>query len=367
MGNARVDGLVVVVTGAGSGIGRATARLFGRLGAKVHVVDVDAATAITTRADIEEVGGRARDHAVDVTDAFAVMALADRVYAEDGRVDVLHNNAGIAYSGPVEETTLEDWQRVISVNLLGVVHGMHAFVPKMLEQGGGATIVNTASIAGLVPAIGRAPYCASKYGVVGLTKAMHGELAPRGVHVAAVCPGVIATNIARSSVLRGNAVEARAALIEFYDRRGTSPEAVAEAVIDAVEGRWVIRVVPRSNAVLWAVERLAPGASQALKRSVMRVVAIRGAAARPAPPTDERRPMPRDRGLRSPDYGLRRRAGAGADLRPFVRGAGQARRLMLRHLRQVELVREWLDPKQGAGSEGKSADAIPVKRRQDPT
>ena len=154
-------GKVTVVTGAGSGIGRATALLLARLRAKVHVSDLDGAPADAVRAEIEAAAGagRATADAVDVTDPTAVESLAGRVFAEDGAVDVLHNNAGFGHAGRVEDTTLEGWQRVLGVNLMGTVHGIHFFVPRMLRQGRRAHVVNTASGLGLLASAQLAPYC----------------------------------------------------------------------------------------------------------------------------------------------------------------------------------------------------------------
>src|SRR4051812_39835681 len=172
-----VRGKVVVITGAGSGIGRATAQLFGRLGARVHLADLNAEAVEAVRGEIDG----AVAHTVDCSDPAAVEALAERVFAAEGRVDVLHNNAGVGHAGDLEATTVDDWQRVIGVNLLGVAYGVQAFAPRMLSQGGGGSIVNTASAAGLFGIPEMAPYCASKWGVVGMTEALDAELRPRGI------------------------------------------------------------------------------------------------------------------------------------------------------------------------------------------
>jgi NAD(P)-dependent dehydrogenase (short-subunit alcohol dehydrogenase family) len=168
-------GKIAVVTGAGSGIGAATARLLAARGATVHLADLNADTAETVARQIRQAGGSAEAHGVDVCDPAAVEALAKAVYDADGRVDILHNNAGIGHGGNIEATTIEDWQQVIGVNLLGVAYGIQAFVPRMLTQGRPASIVNTASLAGLMPVALMAPYCASKYGVVGMTEALNAE------------------------------------------------------------------------------------------------------------------------------------------------------------------------------------------------
>jgi NAD(P)-dependent dehydrogenase (short-subunit alcohol dehydrogenase family) len=265
------SGKVVVITGAGSGIGRSTARLFGRLGAKVHVADVNTESAEATKLDIETAGGTAVAHTVDVSDPAAVEDFAARVYEQEGAVDVLHNNAGIGHGGDTVETTMEDWQRVIGINLLGVAYGVQAFVPRMLAQGRAATIVNTASAAGLVPTARMAPYCASKFGVVGMTEALNAELAPQGIHLSAICPGIINTPIVATAITRGELAGRQQKAVEFYAKRGASPDRVAEAVIDAVRKRKLIQTVPKSHVVpTWLLHRVSARATQPISRIMMR-------------------------------------------------------------------------------------------------
>lgn len=263
------SGKVVVVTGAGSGIGRSSALLFGRLGAKVHVTDIDGAAAERTAQEI----GNATAHTVDSTDPQALEDLAQRIYDEDGAVDVLHNNAGIGHAADIEETTVEDWQRVIGVNLLGVAYGVQAFIPRMLKQNRPAAVVNTASMAGLIASAKMAPYSASKFGVVGMTEALDAELRPKGIAFSAICPGIIDTNITRTAIMRGEPAARRDKAIGFYSKRGASPDVVAEAVVDAVRKRKLIQPVPRSHVTpLWMLKRIAPRVSQAIARNLPKII-----------------------------------------------------------------------------------------------
>jgi NAD(P)-dependent dehydrogenase (short-subunit alcohol dehydrogenase family) len=249
-------GKVAVVTGAGSGIGRSIARLLVSRGARVHAADIDGSVT----------------HTVDVSDAAAVERLAADVLAAEGRVDLLFNNAGIGHAGDVADTPLEDWRRIVDVNLMGVVHGVHAFVPRMLAQGAGAHIVNTASLAGLVANPGMVPYCTTKFAVVGLSEALDLELRGSGIRVSALCPGVIDTAIVRTSTLRGQFEGRRERIAGLYERRGTSPDAVAEAALAAVAARRVIQPAPRSHVLpAWLLKRYAPPAGRAMTLAVARV------------------------------------------------------------------------------------------------
>jgi len=264
-----LHGKVAVVTGAGSGIGRSTALLLARRGASAHVADIDAESAERVSREISSAGGSATAHALDVSDPAAVEALAEAVFASDGHVDILHNNAGIGFGGNLEDTTVEDWQRVINVNLLGVAYGIQAFVPRMLAQGRPASVINTASMAGITPAPNLAPYAAAKWGVVGLTETANVELAGRGIHFSAICPGVIDTNIVATSTMRGDAAAKQGKMTEFFVKRGVSPDEVAQAVLRAIDKRLLIVPVPRRHvSVPYLLHRISPRLMQPISRAI---------------------------------------------------------------------------------------------------
>lgn len=225
---------VVVITGAGSGIGRATALRFAREGARLHLVDIDEAAVEAVRGEALVAGApAAAAHVVNCADAAAVAALAEAVVAAEGRVDVLHNNAGVCFVGPMEQQSLEDWKWLLDVDLWGVINGIHAFLPHMIRQGGGH-IVNTASMAGLMGLPMTAAYSTAKHAVVGLSESLNIELGVHGIRVTAICPGSVRTNVMRNARW-GIGAGAREGMTRSLGFTPTTPERIAGQVVDAVK------------------------------------------------------------------------------------------------------------------------------------
>ena len=189
---------VVVVTGGASGIGRALARAFAREGARVVVADVDQAGLAETAEAIAKGGGQALAVKTDVSTLEQVQALADRAWTAFGAVHILSNNAGVGVYGGLETATYRDWQWIIGVNLWGVIHGLLAFLPRMIREGQQGHIVNTASMAGLVATQGLGVYNTTKYAVVGLSETLAKDLRPYNIGVSVLCPMGVATRIRES-------------------------------------------------------------------------------------------------------------------------------------------------------------------------
>jgi NAD(P)-dependent dehydrogenase (short-subunit alcohol dehydrogenase family) len=222
---------VALVTGGGSGLGRATVQTLAREGAKVLVADVDLAGAAATVRLISDAGGEASAFAMDVTIATQVEAMVETTIERYGRLDCAFNNAGIPgqVGTSVIDYTEEDWDRVVAVNLKGVWLCMKYEIKQMLAQGGGA-VVNTASIAGLVGLVGSSPYVASKHGVVGLTKTAALEYAQQNIRVNAVCPGVFKTPLVDKVIAEHPEREELYLTAQPIGRLGR-PEELAEAVV----------------------------------------------------------------------------------------------------------------------------------------
>ncbi|HJV01888.1 MAG TPA: SDR family NAD(P)-dependent oxidoreductase [Burkholderiaceae bacterium] len=227
----------VLVTGAATGIGQATALAFARHGASLLLSDINAAALEATAQQVRALGVDCRTFIVDVTDADAMARFAADVHAAVGPLDVLVNNAGIAYLGPFVHTPLDWWHKVMQVNLMGVVHGCHFFLPAMLGAPGPRRVVNVASAAALAPACNMSAYAASKHAVLGLSDSLALEHAQSQVGFSVICPGVINTPIA--AMQGGNVARVISAgqverLGQYYRDKGAPPEVVAHAIVDAV-------------------------------------------------------------------------------------------------------------------------------------
>jgi NAD(P)-dependent dehydrogenase (short-subunit alcohol dehydrogenase family) len=237
-------GKVAVITGAASGIGRALARECAREGMKVVLADIAAAALDEAAAELAEMKAEGLAMTCDVAQAPEVEELANVAFARYGAVHLLCNNAGVAgTSGPCWAVSPESWERDLAVNLGGVIHGIRAFVPRMIEQGGEGHIVNTASIMGLLPAGMAASYGVSKAGVVALSEALALELKEVGstIGVSVVCPAAVATGIARSLKGAGEGGEAVREAIHGDLQAGLAPEVVAVQILAAVrEGRFAV-------------------------------------------------------------------------------------------------------------------------------
>jgi len=266
---------VAVVTGGGSGIGRALARALAREGARIVVADVEPSAMAETIAAITAQGGDAIGVATDVSDLGQVRALADRAFGHYGAVHLLCNNAGVVVHGGLEAATHADWQWVIGVNLWGVIHGLEAFLPRLIAQRQGGHVVNTASMAGLVASPGLGIYNTTKYAVVGLSETLAKDLRRYGIGVTVVCPMGVATRIRdaernRPPTLRNPPDTPRGEAVTLIGRTLT-PEDVAAQTLAAVRAGelYVITHEESLPAIRRRCERLEAATRRASRRGVV--------------------------------------------------------------------------------------------------
>jgi NAD(P)-dependent dehydrogenase (short-subunit alcohol dehydrogenase family) len=244
---------VAVITGAGAGIGAGLARHASALGMTVVLADIDAGAVAALRDELVAAGGSAVDAVCDVRDPEAVEALAERVYREWGQVRLLVNNAGVEQFGYLWDTPVDNWNRVVDINISGVFHGVRAFLPRMIDAGSPAWVWNLSSIGGVAVVPLQAPYIVSKHAVLALTECMYLEVAQAGhddrIHVQAVLPGAVVSNIFESAggVKAGDVAAAESQRHAMLDIKAEAmdPLAAAQVVFEqAAEGRFYLLTQP---------------------------------------------------------------------------------------------------------------------------
>lgn len=264
--NRHFFGKKTLITGAGSGIGRATALELAQAGAHLILTDINRDGVEQTAIKARAMGAEVEIHRVDVSDYDDMKALADKVHRDHGALDILVNNAGVGIGGDFLSTPVADWHWVLGINLMGVVHGCKVFAPAMVTRKSGH-IVNVASAAGYYAAPDMTAYSASKHAVMGLTESLRAEFASYDIGVSAICPGIINTNIVASGRMHGSTGQNQQKLVSFYKRRNYGPEHVARAIADAIRhNKAVVPVSPEAWA-MYEAKRFTPGLMDWMARS----------------------------------------------------------------------------------------------------
>jgi NAD(P)-dependent dehydrogenase (short-subunit alcohol dehydrogenase family) len=269
-----LSGRIALVTGAASGIGRATALALADAGAHLVISDINEPALAEVARTLEQRGRLVLSRRVDVADREAMRAFADEVHGRIEAVDVLVNNAGVGLTGGILSTSLENWDWVLSINLGGVVHGCHFFVPKMVARGRGGHVVNVSSILGCVSDGDMIGYSTAKFGVVGLSESLRIELLPSGIGVSAICPGIINTPIVANTRFAKapdrDPEKSRARAVKIYNRRNYPPEKVARAILSAIRAdRALVPVTPEAW-IAYFLKRASPSLTWALGRVIRR-------------------------------------------------------------------------------------------------
>ena len=247
---------ITIVTGGASGIGRALCEELGRCGATVIVADINQRGAQAVAASITADGGHARAMHVDVSQQENVQALIDQTLTQYGRLDIMINNAGVAICGEARDLTIEHWQRMLAVNLWGVIYGATAAYRVMVKQGFGH-IVNVASLDGLAPMPLAAPYTVAKHGVVGLSTTLRVEGAALGVKVSVACPGTVRTGVLDAATFVN--IKREAAITEMQSGfKMADPTDCARAILRGAKRNRMIIIDTWPNRLFWALYRLSP-------------------------------------------------------------------------------------------------------------
>jgi NAD(P)-dependent dehydrogenase (short-subunit alcohol dehydrogenase family) len=258
------------VTGAASGIGRATALAAAREGAELFLTDVDAAGLESAAAEIARAGGRPSHwKAIDIRDHGAVAALADHVHAAHGSMDVVMNVAGVSTWGTIEQLQHSDWQKMIDVNLVGPISVLECFVPPMIAAARGGHVVNVSSAAGLFGLPWHAAYSASKFGLRGVSEVLRFDLRRHGIGVSLVCPGGVRTPLVETVNIVGVDPESPRIrqLKQRFEKRAVSPEHVAEKILEGIEkNRYMVFPSRDIQVGYWVQRKFAPPYELAMRK-----------------------------------------------------------------------------------------------------
>jgi NAD(P)-dependent dehydrogenase (short-subunit alcohol dehydrogenase family) len=278
-----------LITGAASGIGRATAVMAGRAGAELFLTDIQDAALDTVVAEITGAGGTVSyRRAADVADYEAISAMAAEVHAAHGSLDVVMNVAGISTWGSIERLEHDHWRRLIEVDLMGPIHVMECFLPPMIEAGRGGHLVNVSSAAGLLGLPWHAAYSAAKFGLRGVSEVLRFDLRRHGIGVTLVCPGGVNTPLVESVEIVGvdrNAPAARK-LSEQFRRRAVTPEHVAAAILDGVRNdRYLVFTSNDIRILFWLQRTVPPLYRLAMRILNDRMVAVARQSGAPRAPT----------------------------------------------------------------------------------
>jgi NAD(P)-dependent dehydrogenase (short-subunit alcohol dehydrogenase family) len=279
-----LNGRLCLITGAASGIGRATARAAAARGAELFLTDIAADGLERTAAEIREAGG-AVGHAApaDLAEHDQVVALAERIHGEHGSMDVVMNIAGVSTWGPIERLSHDDWRRMIEVNLMGPISVLECFVPPMIEAGRGGQIVNVSSAAGLFGLPWHAAYSASKFGLRGVSEVLRFDLRRHGIGVTLVCPGAVRTPLVGTVEIVGVDRDhpTMKKMVASFERRATSPERVADLIIRGVErDRYLVFTSRDIRFGYWLQRKFSPPYELAMRLMNDRLVAAARRAAR---------------------------------------------------------------------------------------
>lgn len=252
---------VALITGAGSGIGQATAVELARRGALLWLTDINEAGLEQTVQQVKAQGAICHTFVGNVSSSADMKKLAKAVHDQHPALDILINNAGIGVAGRFVDTTLKTWNKVLDVNVKGVMLGCHVFAPNMIAQGGGH-IVNVASAAAFIAAKDMPVYAMSKYAVLGFSEALRADFHEHGIGVSAVCPGVINTAIVANTLFEGSVGSSDAVknkVVDFYKKRNYTADKVALGIIDAIENNVAVRPISPEAWAMYLAKRWAPG------------------------------------------------------------------------------------------------------------